>query len=158
MQVVYCHQIIIHHFSKAVTTISSCQVSAISRVENELLGRFYYNSISLLFSLKLARNHVRLLVTALKPVYKQCNDYKRIIIILVSNLPLCTLLRWFLRRGDPDLTSICCGSILSLVRILFSLMIQTHYHILPDPKTKENNMYVFPVYTCIHLNGNVYVY
>ena len=28
----YCHQIIIHHFSKAVTTISSCQVSAIRRV------------------------------------------------------------------------------------------------------------------------------
>ena len=33
-------QIIIHHFSKAVTTISSSQESAISRVENEPLGRF----------------------------------------------------------------------------------------------------------------------
>ena len=41
VQVACCHQIIIHHFSKAaVTTISSCQVSAISRVENELLRRF----------------------------------------------------------------------------------------------------------------------
>ena len=27
-----CHEIIIHHFSKAVTMISSCQVSAIRRV------------------------------------------------------------------------------------------------------------------------------
>ena len=33
-----------------------------------------------------------------------------------------------------------CGSILSLVQISFPLF-QTHYHILPYPKTKENQIY-----------------
>ena len=39
------------------------------------------------------------------------------------------------------MSCICCGSIiLSFVQIFYFPLFQTHYHILPYPKTKENKI------------------
>ena len=40
----------------------------------------------------------------------------------------------------PLCKQVCCGLILSLVQILFSF-VQTHYHTLQYPKTKENKIW-----------------
>ena len=43
------------------------------------------------------------------------------------------------RKGSGSVSYTCCGSILSLVKIVFFLF-KNHYHTLPQPKPKENEI------------------
>ena len=44
-------------------------------------------------------------------------------------------------ENSPTPNCACCGLILSLVQILFFPLLQTHYHVLLYPNTKETKIY-----------------